>query len=217
VLLPFVLLAWLPNPWAVGAYALLLGAACLVVVRRLGVAWWAVIAFLLSGPVVFSVWTCNIDILVLLALLLPPRWGLLVALCKPQVGGGLALYWLWRAFRQGRLLPMITPSAVAFALSFAVFGLWPAHALRDGKRLIGVEWNHTLWPWGAVVGLVLLAWALRKRRPAGALGAGPFLSPYASGGCWCSLTLAMAVEAPGLLVLGTVGSLIYLAAVTGGK
>lgn len=211
-LLPFVPLAWLPDRWAVGAFALLLVLACLVLARWLGVAWWASAAFLLSAPVVFSVWTCNVDALVLLALLLPPKWGLLVALCKPQVGAALALYWLWRAFRRGRLLATAWPSTVAFGLSFAAFGLWPVRALRDGRELVGAGWNHALWPWGAAVGLALLAWALWKRRSAGALAAGPFLSPYASGGCWCGLTLAMAVETPGLLALATVGSLTYLAA-----
>jgi hypothetical protein len=212
-LVPFVLLAWLPDRWAVWVFALVLVAACLYLSRRLGVPWWASAAFLLSAPVMVGVWRCNIDVLVLLAVLLPPRWGLLVALCKPQVGGGLALYWLWRAFRQRRLLATVAPTAIVLALSFVAFGFWPAHTLRDGQQLVEAEWNHALWPWGAAVGLALLAWAFWKRRPAGALGASPFLSPYASGNCWCGLTLAMAVETPGLLALATAGSLAYLAVV----
>ncbi len=152
---------------------------------------------------------CNVDLLVLTALLLPPRWGLLVALCKPQAGAGLAVYWLWRAFRRGRLLETVAPTAVAFLASFAAFGFWPMRAVQDGQRLVASDWNHALWPWGAAVGLALLAWALRKRRAVEAMAGSPFLSPYASGGCWCGLMLAAALRAPGLLILATAGTAVY--------
>lgn len=83
-------IAVLPEQLGRGVlFAVSLAAFGLVLIR-LGARPLAFGAFLASPPVMHGLLNANIDWLVPLALLVPPRWGLFLATCKPQAGIGLS-------------------------------------------------------------------------------------------------------------------------------
>jgi len=136
--------------------------------------------FLLSPPVMHCLLNGNIDWLVLLGLLVPPQWGLFLVILKPQMGLGVAIYWAWDAWRQGRwkqLYHTLAPVGLALSMSFVVYGPWPLTLIGQPDK----PWNASLWPLLIPVGLVLLVRALRSEGDTGrdyALAAGPCLAPY---------------------------------------
>jgi hypothetical protein len=60
------------------------------------------ILFIFSPPVIFDLWAGNINAFVMLGFILPPQWGLFLVTLKPQIGGGISIYWLVDAWRKGR-------------------------------------------------------------------------------------------------------------------
>nr|MBN1230058.1 hypothetical protein [Anaerolineae bacterium] len=133
--------------------------------------------FLLSPPVLHSLLNGNIDWMVLVGYTLPPRFGLLLVVLKPQMGSVVGLFWLIEAWRNGgpkEVLRVFWPVAFLLALSFAFYGLWPLRFERE----IDLWWNASLWPTSIPVGLVLLVAAIRRRDLRYAIGASPCLSPY---------------------------------------
>lgn len=160
-----------------GALFVLSVAVYALVVVRLGGGPASIMLFLLSPPVVHTLYNGNLEWLALAGLLLPPRWGLFCVVIKPQVAGGLVMFWLVEAWRGGGwkdALATALPVVVALALSLAVYGWWP---LRAGENIVK-DTNAALWPWAIPVGLALLASGLRWRSERLALAASPFLSPY---------------------------------------
>lgn len=133
---------------------------------------------LLSFPFVWLVWYAQIDGLVALGVGLgywaiqheKPYWvgvSCLLLGIKPQVGGILALYYLWKAASARAL---VLPSLVAL-ISFIAFGFWPIAYVH---RLISLEdltlfteqgTNIGLFPWGALSWIVLLfgTYSFRQR------------------------------------------------------
>jgi hypothetical protein len=102
---------------------------------------------------------------------------LFFVLIKPQIGAGIALFWLVEAWRTGRIREVVrvfSPVTLAYLASFALYGLWPL-------RLVGMPadaFNASLWPLGIPIGAALLYQAIRSRKALYAMGATPFLAPY---------------------------------------
>lgn len=143
----------------------------------------ALVLYLTSPPVLHCLLHGNVEWLVLLGLLLPSRWGMFLVLVKPQVAGGVALWWGAEAWREGKwrgVIGLLWPVTLAFLASFVLFGPWPLRA----PRLTGLWWNASLWPYSIPLGLAALAWGLWKRDQRGALLASPLLSPYALLHAW---------------------------------
>jgi hypothetical protein len=168
-------LAQLPATISSAVLALVNLASFGVVAHRLGAKLPALLLLLTSAPVISGVGIGNIDWLPALGLLLPPRWGLFFVLIKPQVGIGIALYWLWEAWQRGRareVLRVFAPVTAAFLASFLIYG---PYLFRPSLK---TEWSTSLFPYLVPVGVVLLVLAVRKRTPHFAVGAGLFFSPY---------------------------------------
>lgn len=135
--------------------------------------------FLIAPTTVHCLLNGNIDWMPLLGFVLPPQVGLLFVLTKPQFGIGLAIYWTVEAYRKGRIrsvIELIYPSAIAFGLSYAAYGLWQGSYVVVMRN--SAEWNASFWPYSIPVGLLLLGIGLRRRQARLAYGAGPCLSPY---------------------------------------
>jgi hypothetical protein len=194
-LLPLIPIALLPES---------IGRAVLVLVGlisfaftafRLGGRRVAVIILLLSPPVVHGLLVSNMDWMVVLGFILPPQIGLFFVTIKPQMGAGVALFWLIEAWRkQGwrGVLKTFWPVTLVFMLSILVYGPWP---LRLGYQ-ISVGWNASLWPYTIPVGLALLVSALRKRKIEYAMAASPCLSPYLMMHSWVTVLLAIVGSLP---------------------
>jgi hypothetical protein len=142
-----------------------------------------ILAILFSPAVILEARCANITWLVALGLLLPPKWGLLIVLIKPQVGVGIAIYWIIEAWRNGRLravINLIAPTTAAFLISILLFGLWPLNF----RNAIATPWNFSHWEIFLPIGLMLLITALRNRKPQLAIVCSPMLSPYISLHAW---------------------------------
>jgi hypothetical protein len=144
---------------------------------RLGAKPLQILGLLLCPFVYINAQNGNIDFLPVLGMVLPPQIGLFFVLMKPQLGAGIALYWLVEAWRTGRTREVVRvfgPVALAYLASFAFFGLWP---LRLSK-MPNDAFNASLWPMALPIGLGLLAQALRSRNKLLSISATPFLAPY---------------------------------------
>lgn len=189
-LLPFLPLALLPSNVGRAIFLLISLCAFAYAAYELKARPLALAAFLASPPVIHSLLNANIDWIPVLGFVLPPRWGLFLVLTKPQVGIGVALFWLIEAWRKGRVREVVRvfwPVTAVTLLSFLVYGFY---LLRFGEKP-EQWWNASLWPMSIPVGLALMAAALRKREIRYAMGAAPCLSPYVLFHAWSGALAAV--------------------------
>ncbi len=168
------------------------------VVRQLGAGLWATLFVLLSPPAIHGILNGNIDWLVALGVVLPPRIGLFFVTVKPQIGFTIVIFWVVEAWKNGgsqEAIRLTLPFMAAALLSLLLFGLWP---LRT-KREITLWWNASLWPMSIPVGFALLVAALRQRNINYAMGASPCLSPYVLFHSWIVALLAIVNSLPELV------------------
>ena len=138
-----------------------------------------IVAFMLSPTALGAVLVGNLDPVAAAGMLFPPAFGLLLLLIKPQVGAGVALYYLIDFIRNKRYLDGVkafAPVAAAYALALVFFPIWYVRIFTNTSAY--QVWNRTLFPYSIPIGLFLLWAALRKRNPYFALAATPFLAPY---------------------------------------
>lgn len=192
-IVPFLPFALLPENIGRGALFVLSLGVFAWTAYRLGAKPLALGAFLFSPPVLNDLLNTNANWLVLLGFTLPPQLGLFFVLIKPQVGAGVAVFWLAEAWRKGgwrETVRVFGPVALALGLSFLFFGFWPARSLHVFTT--SQTWNASLWPASLPVGVVLLVAALRQRQIRYAFGAAPCLSPYVLFHAWSGALLALA-------------------------
>lgn len=177
LLLPILPLALLPENVGRAIFFLMNLAAFAYTAHRLGATPFTMFFFLLSPPILHSLLNGNVDSLVILGFTLPPPIGLLFLSIKPQIGGGVAIFWLveaWREGKWGKVIQTFWPVSLIWLASFALFGLWPLRWQSE----VGQWWNASAWPLSIPVGLVLLVMAIRQRRVQFAMPAAACLSPY---------------------------------------
>ncbi len=201
-LIPFALL-----PENVGRAALfLLGLGSFAfTAQRLGAKPPALIAFLLSPPVMHCLLNSNIEWLPLLGFVLPPQLGLFFIVIKPQIGLGVGLFWLIEAWRNGgwrEVVRVFWPVSLTLLISFVLFGLWPVR-FQDTMTLTRA-YNASLWPSSIPVGLALLVAAVRKRNIKYAMASSPCLSPYVLLHAWVG-ALASIVAQPAETIAAVIG------------
>jgi hypothetical protein len=178
-IIPLVPLALLPPIPAHGVYF----AVCLFVLAY--IAWHlkasplTIVAFILSPTVIGALIVGNLDPIVVSGILFPPTLGLLILLIKPQIGTGVALYYLINFVRDRKYLEAVktfAPVVLAYSLTLIFFPIWLARV----SSLPSNEWNRSLFPYSIPLGLLLVWLAVRRRNPYFALAAAPFFAPYHS-------------------------------------
>lgn len=202
VLIPLAVL-----PEAVGRALLLAAslAALAYAAWRLGASPLALAVFVLSPPVLHCLLNANLDFVVVLGFVLPPPVGLFFIATKPQVGSVVGLFWCVEAWRKGGwrgLLRVAGPVAVAYLISFALYGFWPSHYLSIART--SETWNASLWPLGIPIGLALTVQALRTRLVRWAMPASVCLSPYVLFHSYSAALVALVRQVP-LLIAAVVG------------
>jgi hypothetical protein len=183
-LIPFALM-----PYEIGRIGIFILGLCTFayIAYRMGAKPIIMAAFLLSYPVLADLYNGNIEWMPMLGFILPPQIGLIFVLIKPQIGIGITIYWFIEGWRTGgvkQIFKTFAPVTMVFLLSCALYGFWPLHfsatlELADKTELFqGFDYNFSLWPYGSVIGLLLLYGAFTKRDVRGAIASSPFLSPY---------------------------------------
>ena len=178
VLLPLMPLALLPERAGAAALLVVGMVSYAYTTYRMGGNKLAVIAVLLSPPIIADLLLSNINWLVVLGFFMPARIGLFFVLAKPQLGLAVAIYWLFDSFRSGGVKQVIRdflPVSLAFALSFLLFGNW----IGKATNLIDLTYNLSMWPASIPVGIALLVYAVREKSINASIIAAPLLSPYA--------------------------------------
>lgn len=164
----------------------------------------ALIAFLLSPPVVYGMRMLNVDALVLMGFILPPQIGLFFVLIKPQMGAAMIPFWIFETWREGgwrSLLRTFWPVSLATIVSLVVFG---SSSIGRSDDLLQAKWNASLWPWVFPIGFALTILSIRNRRKDQAMAASPFLSPYLAYHSWVGV-LAGLIRYDLELVLAVIG------------
>jgi len=173
VLIPFIPFALMPYQWGrVGFFVISL--ACFIyIAHRLNAKPVSMILFLTSYPVITGLNGGGIDWLPMLAFVTPAPISLIFAAMKPQIGIGIALYWMIYGWELGGIRLMIRwslPVVILLAGSFALYGFWPLTFIGKGDNPV----NISIFPYLIPLGIYFL-WTKKKRA---AMAAGPFLSPY---------------------------------------
>ncbi|HTP01346.1 MAG TPA: hypothetical protein VMJ64_08235 [Anaerolineales bacterium] len=180
-LVPFALFGETAGGWLFAIFSLFTYG---FVAYRLKARPWALAAFLLSPPVLNSLILGNIDALILWGFLLPAPIGLFLVLAKPQLGIGIAIYWGYVAWKEGRMRKLVItflPVTIFFCASFAIFGNWLA---SRGDDVVAAYWNASLFPWSVPAGIMLLYLGLKYLKQRMAIASSPLLSPYVSFGSY---------------------------------
>lgn len=163
--------AWLPTTWGNAINLCLNVLMIALVIRRFNGGLPLMLLVYTSPPFFDLVRTNNIDWIPLLALLLPPMWGLPLLALKPQSLSGIALIW-WK--RSTNRIKLVAPLIVIVLLSFLIWGMWPFQIQSLGD----VQWNFAPWPFGIVLGAYMLFRAYKQDDEFLAAAATPFLMPY---------------------------------------
>lgn len=183
VLLPFIPLALLPTNLG-GAIIFVLNLLSFgFVAYRMGAKPLTMVILIFSPHVIAGSFAANVDWIAILGFLLPPQIGLFFVLLKPQIGLGVAIFWLVEAWRRGRIKEVVkvfAPVTAAYLLSFGIFGFWPGRYLELPESV----WNTSMFPYSIAVGLVLLGLAIKNRSLNCSITASPFLSPYVAWYTW---------------------------------
>lgn len=186
ILAPFALM---PPLVGAGLWMAMGLVAYTLLARRFKLSLWTTGLLLLSAPVVQGSLYGQIDWLALVGLLMPPWLGLFFVLIKPQVGLGIALYWLWQAGQEKRAIKTFAPVTVAFLLSFLAYGFWPLNWLDAPMET----------PYGPlfpVIAMALMAVSVRRKGIKYAVIASPWLSPHAYTHSWGGAVLAIMSHGP---------------------
>lgn len=189
----WLLLVFIPIYPLAYAPTLLLFAALIsyvVMARYMGANRLSLVLFMTSPMILLTLALGNIEWLVFLGLLMPPSWGLFFVTLKPQVGIGVALFWLIEAARQEpvRAIKTAIPITVVLFLSIMLWGFWP----RVMQTPLDDEGLNTavLFPYSIIIGVILMIVALRTHDVRYALAASPFFSPYVIFHAWSGVMLA---------------------------
>ncbi len=209
LLLPVLPLALLPEAIGRALFLLLNLGAFAYTAWRLGASPLTMFFFVLSPPVLHSLLNGNVDGLVILGFVLPPPVGLFFLSIKPQIGLGVALFWLVEAWRAGKVKQVVqtfAPVTAAWLAAFAIFGFW----ITRWEQEIDLWWNASAWPLSVPVGLALLVAAIRRRQIEFAMPAGVCLSPYVLLHAWVG-ALAALMKLPAEMAAAVLGLWLIVA------
>ncbi|MHB0922624.1 MAG: hypothetical protein ACYC3H_01495 [Bellilinea sp.] len=142
-----------------------------------------ILIFLANPLVYFGATVANIDWMIPLGAALPPQIGLFFVLSKPQIGIGIALFWLFEAYQSGgikQVIKVFAPVTLVLITSTIVYGPY----FLNGSEVIGAWWNFSLWPYAIPIGVALIISAIKNRDFMLAVASSGFLSPYLAPQSW---------------------------------
>lgn len=186
-------LTLLPYVWGKITLSVLTTICMAYAALRLGASRLTLACFLMSKPAFLLFSEVNLDGLVMLGLVLPPEWGLLLVMLKPQLGAGVAMFWAVEAWRTGgarKVIRTFLPLILLTTVSLFVFGNWMAFV----GGVPASHGNASLFPLGLCIGVALLVHAIRSRQLRFAIPSTPFLSPYVGATSWSFALLPLVTD-----------------------
>jgi hypothetical protein len=213
-LLPLAPLAILPAK--VGSTILVIASPIVfsLIVYKLGAKPITVLFFVFSSPIIHSAFNINIDWLPALGLLMPPQFGLIFILIKPQSGIGLAVYWLFDAWQKDRfrgVFRVIWPVSLACLISFAIYGFWPLSAVKmTMEYAVHPYANASIFPYGIPIGIIILFYTIRNKLPTLSVSSSPLFSPFVTMQSWSSFLLGL-INYPAISISASILSWIITA------
>jgi hypothetical protein len=187
ILIPFIPLALLP-PKIGGAILFSLSFMLLVFLSyKLGAKLVTIVFIILSFPVAHGLYLGSLEPFIYLGLILPPQIGLFFLLAKPQIGFGVAIYWFFVLYKEGRIIVIKTfaPVIIVTLLSLIVFDKWILKLFATSE----LPWNVSLWPFSIPVGLIFIIASIYFKKPGYALIFSSFISPYVAPQTWSTLLI----------------------------
>lgn len=164
--------AWLPLRIGNAINFILNATLIIFVVKRFGGDWKTLLMVFTSPPFFDLARTNNIDWIPMLALLIPPMWGLPLLVLKPHSIGAIVLVW-WKKDRFS--LRFFIPLLMMLSLSIIIWGAW---FQKIGLITESQVWNFSPWPIGIPLGIYLAYQGFTKDDEFLAASATPFLTPY---------------------------------------
>ena len=132
---------------------------------------------LLSPTVIGSLLAGNLDLILLPAIFLPPPFALLILMIKPQMGLGLAIYYLYNYITRRKWQELITAfSPVITALLFSAY-FFPGW-IEIVTNMPSNPWNRSIFPFGIPIALIIIYISVKDKNRLLSIGASPFMSPY---------------------------------------
>jgi hypothetical protein len=147
----------------------------------------------LSPQILFGLNLGAIDALVLLAPAVHPILGFLLAMTKPQIGLGYAIYLIVEWIREGKFYSLVI--ALAASAGGILISIWLG--MPFSGRLISSPWNTSLFPYSLLPGIALLFMSIYKKKRELSFIASPMMSPYTAFYSWVVLFM---VQKPRYLV-----------------
>lgn len=137
-----------------------------------------------------------VDALTAIGFILPPQIGLFFVLIKPQTGAAVALFWLIQAWQRGRLREVVrifAPVAIAYGLLLVAYHPSLPYALSQASNWVGIGQGKdvSIWPYGIVLGLALLFFAIRSADIGPAILASVCFAPYVGSYSWTVALLGL--------------------------
>lgn len=178
----FIPFAILPEKIGLTLLIVVSYAALFYTAKKMGLDMLTSAILAISPPVFQTITNGNIDLLLLPAFALPPQIGMFFLIIKPQMGIAFIAYWgiVYLIEKDWKSLGKMAGIGLAVcALSFAIWGFWPAEML-GADAPVNAPWNVSMFPAGFAFGLVALAYAVKERKPEFAMGASPFFAPYST-------------------------------------
>lgn len=191
LLLPFIVFS---PEYARGLFFVASLLAFIAIVWKVKINPLAAIALFLSPTMIGGLLACNPDMFVLTGILFPPVWGLFILLIKPQIGIGVALYYLFETWNKGRwakVLRTFAPVTLGYILSFLIFPVLVEKLINKSSV---DPWNRSIFPYGIPLGLFFLWLAIRKKNAYFALAVAPLISPYITFYSYIAIQVALLHE-----------------------
>jgi hypothetical protein len=172
--------------------------AIILAAKRMGVfqqkRWWlAITVLILSPPVILCLVWGNLDLLLVYLCTINHPIALLMLALKPHIYWPVILFRLviwWKIGKRKTAFWTAFCLTAAYLISFALYGFY----LLGGSDTLNKNFNTSLWPYGILVGIVLLVstYLTRNRhRLNAAMATGPFLSPQVTNNAWSTVLVSL--------------------------
>jgi hypothetical protein len=200
LLIPFALI---PDPYSNMVMSLVEIACFVYVGRKLKIKPLTLLMIMTLPQTMMMFCNGNLEWLVLLGFIMPIEYGSFLLVLKPQIGIGVILYKFFENIREKKYLKTVlkfAPVSIAMIL-FGAYYLFTKNTTGDYKYVINARWNVAAWPYGLVIGVVLLYYSVKNKKENIARLSSGFFAPYISSASLSVLLLGAEIREDVMLLI----------------